>query len=172
MRPEAHRRELPGPLAAIDAALADPVRLVAVLVDAEDDEDAVRRVRDAFDLTDEQAGSVLDLQFRRLHRAGRARVAEELRVRRTEWGPPLPGTLTFSGRRSAVLTVDGQERRFTAGGVESVLSRVSARLLDEVATPGLRPVVVEVSGLPGGPVRFTVTPPGTASFEYDDEVPG
>ena len=97
-------------LAAMDAALADPARLVALLVDADDDGDALRRVRDAFDLTDEQADAVLDLPFRRLHRAGRARVAAALAVVRAEWGPPLPATLAFSGRRSAVLTVEHDER--------------------------------------------------------------
>ncbi len=71
-------------LAAYEAALAAPVRLVGLLADAADDEDAVRRVRDAFGLSAEQAGAVLDLQFRRLHRAGRTRVADELAVLRAE----------------------------------------------------------------------------------------
>ncbi len=71
-------------LAAFEAALTDPVRLVGVLADAEDDEDAVRRVRDAFGLSAEQAGAVLDLQFRRLHRVGRTRVADELALLRAE----------------------------------------------------------------------------------------
>ena len=54
MDPEDRRQERLAPLSAMDAALADPVRLVTVLVDAEDDEDALRRVRDTFGLTDEQ----------------------------------------------------------------------------------------------------------------------
>ena len=159
-------------LAAMDAALADPARLVALLVDAADDEDALRRVRDAFDLTDEEAGSVLDLPFRRLHRAGRARVAAELAVLRTEWGPPLAATLVFSGRRSAVLTLDHDERRFTAGGLPAVLDRVTEFVLDDVAVPRLRPVVIAVDGPAGAPVRCTVVPSRSASYEYADDLRG
>jgi len=108
--PEDGRQEILAQLAALDAALADPVRLTALLVDAEDDEDALRRVRD-FALTGERAASVLDLQVRRLHRAGGASVAEELGV-------------------------------------------------------------VEVTGPPGGPVRFTVAPSSSTSHGYADDVPG
>jgi DNA gyrase/topoisomerase IV subunit A len=167
---EARRQERLAPLAAMDAALADPVRLVTLLVDAEDDEDALRRVRDAFDLTDEQAASVLDLQFRRLHRAGRARVAAELAVLRAEWGPALPATLAFTDRRSAVLTVEREERRFTARGLQAVLGLVTDHLLDDVAVPRLRPVVVTVTGPADAPVRFTVVPSRSASYQYAGDV--
>lgn len=156
-------------LAAYEAALADPVRLVGVLADAADDEGAVRRVRDAFGLSEEQAGAVLDLQFRRLHRVGRSRVADELAVLRAEWGPPLPGTLAFTSRRSAVLTLEEQEQRFTAGGGQAVLDRVTEHLLHDVAVPRLRPVVVEVSGRSGGPIRITVSPAYSASYEYGED---
>ncbi|SDF75400.1 hypothetical protein SAMN05660662_3252 [Blastococcus aurantiacus] len=166
MDTEDRRREHLPQLAAMDAVLADPVRLVAALVDAEDDEDALRRVRDAFDLTDEQAASVLDLQFRRLHRTARARVAAELAVVRAEWGPALPATLTLSDRRSAVLTVEGGDRRFTGRGLQALLDRVTDHLLDDVAVPRLRPVVVTVAGPADAPVRFTVVPSGSASYEY------
>ena len=169
MDPEDRRQERLAPLSAMDAALADPVRLVTVLVDAEDDEDALRRVRDTFGLTDEQAASVLDLQFRRLHRAGRARVAAELAVVRAEWGPALPATLAFTDHRSAVLTVEHEERRFTAGGTQAVLDRVTAHLLDDVAVPRLRPVVVTVDGPADAPVRVTVVPSRSASYEYADD---
>lgn len=78
-------------LAAMEGALADPVRLVGALAGAADDEDAVQRVRDAFGLSEEQATAVLDLQFRRLHRAGRARVTDELAMLRADHGPAESG---------------------------------------------------------------------------------
>jgi hypothetical protein len=90
----------------------------------------------------------------------------------TEWGPALPGTLAFTTRRSAVLTVAGVERRFTAGGMRSVLDRVVDVVLGTVALPRLRPVVVQVSGAPRGPVRIEVLPSGSVSFAYADDVDG
>ncbi|SDE41440.1 hypothetical protein SAMN05660485_00877 [Blastococcus fimeti] len=169
MNPSDGREHRLSILAATEAALADPVRLVGVLADAVDDEDAVRRVRDAFGLSAEQATAVLDLQFRRLHRAGRTRVTDEVAVLRAEWGPALPCTLRFTSRRSALLTVEEQERRFTAGGAQDVLDRVTEHLLHDVAVPRLRPVVVEVSGATGGPVRITVSPASSASYHYPED---
>jgi hypothetical protein len=166
MNPETRRQEVGTTLAALDAALADPVRLVSLLADAEDERDAVRRLQAALDLSAEQARSVLSLQFGALTRARRARIAEDLAVVRAAWGPTLPATLAFSGRRSAVLTVDGEERRVTAGGVDGVLDRAVQLLVADVAVPRLAPVLVEVSGLPGGPERFTVLPSRSASFDH------
>lgn len=160
------RQELGTALAAMDAALTDPVRLVTILAGAEDDQDAARRLQAALGLSADQAATVLGLQFGALTRARRARVAAELAVVRAEWGPALHGTLAFSGRRSAVLTVDGEVRRVAAGSVDGVLDQVVQLLVEEVSVPRLAPVLVEVSGLSGGPERFTVLPSRSASFDH------
>lgn len=159
-------------LAAYETALADPVRLVALLGDAEDDDDAVRRVQEAFFLPARHARAVLDLQFARLSRSSRGRLADELRILRAEWGPELPATVAFASRRRAVVTVADEARTFTAGGTAAVLDRVTEHLLDEVAVPRLRPVVAEVTGLGGGPVRIRVLPSRSASYEYADDAQG
>lgn len=156
----------------MDAALADPVRLITLLADAEDEPDAVRRLQATLGLSADQAGAVLGLQFGALTRARRARVGEELAVLRAEWGAPLPATLVFSGARSAVLTVDGEERRFFARRLEEVLDGVIGHLAEDVAAPRLRTVVVAVSGPPAAPVRITVSPASSASCEYADDVRG
>ena len=165
-RREAARADKLSILAALEAGLADPVRLVRLLQEATDDEDAVRRLADAFGLAPEQATAVLDQQLRLLTPAHRQRLADEVRLLRAEWGPPLAGELRFATRRSAVLTLDGTERRFTAGGAIGVLDLAFRYLADEVARPSLRPVVATVTGLPGGPTRMTVTPGGDGDFDY------
>jgi hypothetical protein len=164
-----HRGERLSVLVAIDAALTDPVRLIGILAQAADDDDAVRRLRDAFDLDDVQAQAVLDLQVRRVTPAHRARIAEELRVLRTDWGPPVEAAVRFTGRRSAVLAVDGTERSFRAGGVSGVLERIGAFVVEEIAVPRLRPVTATISGLPDGPIRMTYTPARNGHVEYPDE---
>jgi hypothetical protein len=160
------RQERLAALATVETALADPVRLVRALTDAEDDEDAVRRISAAFDVDEQQARVLMDLQFGRLTRAGRLQLTEELRILRTEWGPPVEAGLVLTGRRSAVLSTDGTEHRVTAGGLTGLLDRVVALLWTEIAVPQLRPVVVAVTGAVAGPVGMTVRPDGTASFDY------
>jgi hypothetical protein len=160
------RAEKVSALAAIEAALADPARLAQVVQEAVDDEDAVRRVGEAFGLSRDQAVTALDVQVRSFTSARRAQVAEELRVLRAEWGPPIEGRVHFVSRRSAVLTLDGTERRFSAGGAGGVLDLLFHHLLDEVARPALRPVVVGVTGLRTGPTLMTVTPGGDGDFEH------
>ncbi|MGY1801718.1 hypothetical protein ACI78T_00365 [Blastococcus sp. SYSU D00922] len=169
---DARRGERIGILAALTAATADPARLVGLLAGAEDDDRAVTLLREAFGLDEVQATAVLDGQFRMLVAVRRERLAQELDLLRAEWGPPVPATLAFAGRRSAVLTVDGQEHRVTGGGPQTVLSRATDLLTEEIAVPLRRPVDVAVSGLDGGPVRFTVDPGRTASYEYPDDVRG
>jgi hypothetical protein len=155
-------------LAALETAVAEPARLVALLQDAEDDEAAVRSISAAFGLTPDQASAVLDQQFRLLVRSRRAAVAEELRILRAPWNEPREITLHVTGRRSAVAVVDGVEHRFTAGGVRSLLEHVADLLRDEVVVPGLQPVVVS-TGLDGrDPVRMRIWPSGTTTFEYGD----
>jgi len=156
-------------LTAIESALADPVGLLGILLDAADDGDAIARLMDAYGVEAVQAQALLDLQVRRVIPAHRARLAEELRVLRAEWGPAIEAQVGFSGRRSAVLTVDGTEHRFRAGGVNGVLEEIGAFLLEEVAVPRLRPVTATIGGLPDGPVRMTCTPARDANIEYPDE---
>jgi DNA gyrase/topoisomerase IV subunit A len=81
---DSHRRERTATLAAIETALADPARLIGVLLDAADDDDALARLMSAYGVNPEQAQALLDLQVRRVIPVHRARVAEELRVLRAE----------------------------------------------------------------------------------------
>lgn len=164
-----HRRERLSVLAAMEAALADPVRLIGILVESADDEDAARRLMRAFDLDDVQAQAVMDVQVRRVTAENRALIGEELRVLRADWGATVEAHARFSGRRSAVVSIDGTERAFRAGGVQSVLERIEEFLLVHVALPRLRPVAVRITGLPDGPIRMTCTPARTWSYEYPDE---
>jgi len=117
------------------------------------------------------ARAALDLQFSRVSRGGRRRIAEELAVLRAEWGPPVEGRVRFTSRGSAVLSLDGTERRFDAGGTDGVLDRLHAFLTEDVAVRRLRPVVATISGLPGGPTRMTVSPARSGSYEYPDDEP-
>lgn len=163
------RERRTGILTALAAAAADPVRLVELLTRAEDDDEALALLRESFGLDDAQASAVLDGRFRMLVAVRRARLAQELDVLRAEWGPPLPATLAFTGRRAAVLAVDGTEHRITGGGPQTVLSRATDVLVEEVAVPRRQPVDVAVTGLDRGPVRFTVTPGRSASFEHPED---
>ena len=156
-------------LAAIEAALADPVRLIGILQESADDDDALRRLTHSFGLDEVQARAVLDLQMRRVTTVNRVRVAEELRVLRAEWGPAIDAHVRFSGRRSALLSIEGTEHTFRGVGVANVLDRIGTFLRDEVAVPRLRPVAATISGLPDGPIRMTYSPAGSGSYEYPDE---
>jgi hypothetical protein len=99
-------------------------------------------------------------------------LAGELRVLRADWGAAIEAELRFTGRRSAVLTLDGTERRFAAGGAATVLDVVFRHLLDAVARPALRPVVATVTGLRGGPTGMTVTPGGDGHHDYPEDERG
>jgi hypothetical protein len=156
-------------LAAMEAVLADPAGLMQILGECADDEDAIVRLTQDFALDRIQAQAVLDLQVRRVTAANRARIAEELRVLRAEWGPPVQAQVRFTGRRSAVLSIDGAEHSFRAGGVHSVLDRIGRFVLDEVALPALRPVAATITGLPDGPIRMTYNPSRDGRCEYADE---
>ena len=56
-------------LSAIGRVLAEPAQLLALLAAAEDDDDALRRVREAYGFDADQVQAVLDLQFRHVTRA-------------------------------------------------------------------------------------------------------
>jgi hypothetical protein len=163
-----HRRSRISALTAIAAALDDPARLVHAVQGAADDEDAVRRISGAFDVDEWQAHALMDLQFGVLTPAHRSRVTAELALLRAAWGAPLEGELELTRRRRALLSVDGTERRFTAGGLPGLLDSVAAFLRSEIAAPRLRPVVLTVTGELAGPVGMTVLPDGSASLDYED----
>jgi hypothetical protein len=161
---EAGARQALPQLAALEAALADPERLVRVLQDADDHASAVRALAATFGLTPEHASGVLDNQFGLLVRRRRARLAEELRVLRAPWGPPLEVALRERDRTSAVLELDGSEHPFSAPSRSGLLDRVTHFLLEEVAVPRLRPVLVSTD-LAGGPALIRIWPSRTAEFD-------
>jgi hypothetical protein len=166
---EASARQALPQLAALETVLTDPVRLVQVLGQAEDHAAGVQALGTAFGLTPEQASIVLDNHFGLLLRSRRAALAEELRVLRAPWGPPLELALVRSGA-GAVVVVDGTEHAFDAGHREALLDEVTRFLLEEVAVPRLRPVLL-TTDLPGGPSLVRIWPSRTAEFDPQD-MPG
>jgi hypothetical protein len=170
--PDDHVRARLDALSAIDAALADPVRVVRTIAAAEDEDDAARRIAADLGLDEATARTVLDQQYRSLTRSNRARLAEELRVLRAPWGEPLPATLVVRDRRLAVLTLDGADRTFRARGENALLDQVARHLLEEVARPRLRPITVTTSGLSRGPTVVTVLPSGSVDLDAARPGPG
>jgi hypothetical protein len=164
---EARRFQL-SVLTAIEAALDDPVRLVQAVQDAEDDEDALTRVAESFGVDRLHAQTLLDLKFGGLSRLKRDAIREELRVLRTPWGEPLELDLRYSGRRSAVLVLNGTEHQFRAAGPPSLQMKIHLFLHERVARPQLRPVVLTETGLEDGPRTYTIRPDGSGSAEYPD----
>jgi hypothetical protein len=170
-RGEAGARQALPWLEALEAVAADPVRLVRLVHDADDREDAVRAVAAAFDLTPEQAAVVLDNQVGRLVRSSRAVLAEELRVLRAPWGEPVGVRLRVRGRRSAVLDLDGEEHRFRAGGLQSLLDQVTRFLQERVVRPDVRPVFLSTD-LDDGPSLIRLWPGGSGEYEYPEDATG
>ena len=148
-------------LTALDRALADPVRLVRILVDAADPEDGAARVAAAFALTAEQGRAVCDNALATLTRARREAIAAELADVQTPWGPPLHVTATV---RAGTATVDLDGREWVATGgrrADRSLQELGELLVDEVARPRRQPVVVAI---PGG-VRMVALPDGSLQFD-------
>ena len=164
----AARQALPW-LTALSAVAADPERLVRLVQGAQDRDDAVRAVGSAFALTPEQAGVVLDNQFGMLVGSQRSALAEELEVLSAPWGEPLELALDVHGRRSAAVTVDGTAHSFRATGLQSLLDQVAQFLLQTVAAPQLRPVLVS-TGLSGDwPRLVRIWPSRIVEYEYEDD---
>jgi hypothetical protein len=164
------RQALPW-LSALHIVGADPVRLVQVLHDAEDRDDAVRAVGSAFALTPEQAAVVLDNQFGMLVASRRSALAEELDVLRAPWGEPLHLELDVHGRHSATVVVDGTAHSFRATRLQGLLDEVAQFLLQAVAQPTLRPVLV-TTGLTGDwPRLVRIWPSRMIQYEYEDDAP-
>lgn len=164
----AARQALPW-LTALSTVAADPERLVRLVQGAEDREDAVRAVASAFALTPEQAETVLDNQFGMLVGSRRSALAQELEVLRAPWGEPLELVLDVHGRRSAAVAVDGTTHSFRATGLQGLLDEVAQFLLETVAAPRLRPVLVS-TGLSGDwPRLLRIWPSRTVEYEYEDD---
>jgi hypothetical protein len=162
-------REQLSVLEAFEAVLADPVRLVTLLQDAEDDAAAVRSVSDAFGITPAQAEAVLDQQFRLVLPGRRSAIAAELEILRSPWQEPLALELVGTGGTRATLTVDGDVQRFTARSARLLVDQVVEFLREQVVVPQLRPVVL-TTGLAGrDPVRVRIWPTRSTSYEYADD---
>jgi hypothetical protein len=165
----AARQGLPW-LTALETVAADPVRLVRVLQTADDRDEAVRSVAEAFELTSDQASMVLDNPFGMLVGSRRTALTEELQVLRAPWREPLELELRIRGRRAAVVVVDGIEHRFRAGGLQGLLDQVAQFLQETVAEPQLRPVHV-TTGLSGDwPRLLRIWPSRMIQYEYDDDL--
>jgi hypothetical protein len=161
------RQSLPW-LEALEAVLADPHRLVALLQEAEDGEAAVHSIAESYGFLPEQARGVLDNQFGLLVRSRRASLAEELRILRAPWQETLEVALVVTGKGRAEVTVGGDVHRFTARGTRSLLEAVTDFLRERVVVPELRPVVL-TTGLDGrDPVLVRIWPSRTTEFEYAD----
>jgi len=98
-------------LGALSRVLADLPALLAVLAEADDENDAVRRLEEAYDFTPVQAQAVLDVQFRLVTRARRAAVDAELRdvtvALAAPWDPPLDLQATVRSPQLVELVIAG-----------------------------------------------------------------
>jgi len=96
-------------LSALADVSADLPRLVAVLAEAEDDADALRRLQAAYDFTPVQAQAVLDAQLRLLTRGRRASLAHDLQVLRealaAPWDPPFDVHVTGNSPRAVTVAL-------------------------------------------------------------------
>lgn len=145
---------------------ADPRQLVAVLAEAEDDDEALRSLREAYDFTPVQARAVLDCPMRRISRAGRAQMDTELRDLRhalaVPWDPPLEVQATMNSPEIAELVIAGVQHRIRGENLDDCLFRVVSLVWEELAWPQRRRVAV-TTGLPGGPERILIDPVGSAT---------
>jgi hypothetical protein len=157
-------------LQALSRALADVPTLVALLAESDDDSDAARRLQEAYDFTPVQAQVVLDLQFRRVPRARRAAVDEELRdvtdAMAVPWNPPLEVLATVHSPQLVELVIGGTTHRVEGADLDDCLYFLVSLVRERLARPERRNVAV-TTGLAGGPTRILVDPVGNAEFSYD-----
>lgn len=142
--------------------------LLALLFEAEDDEAAVRALRDGYGLTEVQADSVLDLQLRGLNRARRSAVEDqrdELDAVRGAAVAPLDVTARARSSTHVVLTHDGVDHEVEGSEPEHLLERLVELVRERIAGPLAREVRVTID-LPGGPSTILVDPVGSAHFSY------
>jgi hypothetical protein len=158
-------------LSALSRVLAEPTRLVALLADAEDDHDAVRRLREAYDFTSVQAEAVLDGQFRLLTRPRRSAMESELadvgEALAVPWDPPLDVRAMFRSPRQVDVVLAGVEHRVEGEDLEDCLDQVVSLVRTNLARPERRRVAVS-TGLTDGPTYVLVDPVNSASFLYDE----
>jgi hypothetical protein len=169
----AHRMRL-AVLSALSEVSADLPRLVAVLADAEDDADALRRLLAAYDLTPVQAQAVLDAQLRLLTRGRRASLTHDLEVLReapaAPWDPPLDVRVSGDSPRTVLVALEDGEHLIRSTGRRDCLDRIVRLVREQVALPPLRRVMVTTS-LAGGPSRILIDPVDIAECFYDDAHP-
>jgi hypothetical protein len=158
-------------LSALSQVSTDPGQLVALLAAAEDDEAAVRLLREAYDFTPVQAQAVLDAQFRLLTYARRDAVDTGLRDVRdalaAPWDPPLEVRATVRPPGAAELVIAGVEHRVDGKDLYDCLERVASLVREKLARPQRRRAAVG-TGLTEGPTRILVDPVGAVEFVYDD----
>jgi hypothetical protein len=162
-------------LEALSRVLSDPAAFVALVADAADEDDARRRLQEAYGFDSVQAQAVLDLQFRHATRARRAALEAELRAMReavaVPWDPPLPLQATVRSPRLIEVDIDGVLHRVDGADLEDSLDGLIALVRQHLAGPARRNVVVTITGSAAGPTGVLVDPVSSASFSYDDEAP-
>jgi hypothetical protein len=81
---------------------------------------------------------------------------------------PVAGELVLTGRRSALLSIDGADHRSTAGGMPGLLDEGRPSCVPISRLPDCDRWSLTVSVGRAGPVRMAVQPDGNASFHYGD----
>ena len=159
-------------LFAVDDAVSDLPRLVAVLADAEDRDDALSRLRAAYGIGRVEARAVLDCQVSAFTRARRARVRAEIEALRDgaagRWDPPLEVRAVSSSPTALTLALDDGPREIRGADADACLHALVQTVHEQVAAPRRRRVRV-VTGLPDGPTSVLVDPTGDARFSYPDD---
>lgn len=158
-------------LSVLSQVSAEPGRLVALLASADDDDAAVRLLREAYGFTSLQARAVLDAQFRLLTRARRAAVDVALRDMRdamaVPWDPPLDVQATMRSPRGAEVVIAGVMHHVEGADLNDCLERLASLVREKLARPQRRRVAVS-TGLADGPLRILVDPVGAAEIVYND----
>jgi hypothetical protein len=112
---------------------------VALLAAAEDDDAAVRLLREAFDVTPVQAEAVLDGEFRLLTLARRDALGAALRDLRdalaAPWDPPVEVEATVRSPRDAELVIAGAEHRIEGADLNDCLERLASLVRASVLRP-------------------------------------
>jgi hypothetical protein len=162
-------------LEALSRVLSDPAGCLALVADADDEDDAARRLRNAYGFDAVQAQAVLDLQFRSATRSRRAAMEAELRTVQdavsAPWDPPLQLPATVRYPRLIEVDIDGVLHRFDGADLADCLHGLIALVRQHLARPARRNVVVTITGSAAGPTGVLVDPVGSATFSYDDEAP-
>lgn len=161
-------------LSALSRVLAEPAQLVALLAACEDDDEAMRRLREVYGFTPVQAQAVLDAQFRLVTRARRTAVHTDLTDVRgalaVPWDPPLEVQATVRSPQHIHVVLAGVGHRVEGEDLADSLGRVVSLVRARLARPERRRVAVS-TGLTDGPRRILVDPVGSAEFLYGDDEP-